>query len=169
MLVFFLTMGCIIVAPLILFFVVYFTEKAFFAIQDVVSDLTQLINRRHRDGRLVYLKTLEEEQLIRAATAGESYALEFIADPKTLERIRKETSSEMVRREICNKLGHEWVLTQTEFHQCSMGNARASGQYLDSCYGVDCQFCDAHNRTEYIYSCPICGMTTVTFTPHSQE
>ncbi len=169
MMVFFLTMGCIIVAPLILFFIVFFAEKAFFAIQEVVFDVTQLMKRRHREGRLLSLKTLTEEQLIHAATAGDAYALEFITEPKTLERIRKETSSETVRREICNKLGHEWILTKTEFHQCSMSDSRGSGQYLDSCYGADCQFCDANNRTEYTYTCQICGMTTVTFTLHGQE
>ncbi|MDD4843883.1 MAG: hypothetical protein PHU31_06080 [Anaerotignum sp.] len=168
-LVFFLTMGCIIVAPLILFFVVYFAEKAFFAIQDVVSYVTQLMKRRHREGRLLSLKTLTKEELIGAAMAGDAYALEIITEPKTLERIRKETSSETVRREICNKLGHEWILTKTELHQCSMSDTRGSGQYLDPCYGVDCQFCDANNWTEYTYTCQICGMTTVTFTPQGQE
>ena len=148
----------VFIAPFALLFILFFAAKIVDAIQETVSSLQMRLGDQFRMRRLFYLKTLNGEQLIRAAMAGESYALEFITEPETLELIRKETPSETVRRKICDKLGHEWVLTHTQSYQCSMSGDRGSGQYLDPCYGVDCQFCDEYSRTEYIYSCKSCGM-----------
>ncbi len=57
---------------------------------------------------------------------------------------------------------HKWEYLGTEEMGCSLSSSRGSGQYLDSCYGADCQFCDANNRVNYIYICQTCGMKKTT-------
>ena len=64
---------------------------------------------------------------------------------------------------------HKWEYLGTVKMECSFSSSRGSGQHLDPCYGVDCQFCDAYNRMEYTYTCQTCGMTIVSLEPYSQE
>jgi ribosomal protein L40E len=52
--------------------------------------------------------------------------------------------------------GHKWELSRTEKMGCSLSSSRGGGQYLDSCYGVECDFCDV-GRTEAVYVCGHCG------------
>ena len=64
---------------------------------------------------------------------------------------------------------HKWKYTGTVEMKCPLSSSRGGGQYLDPCYGVDCQFCDENSRTKYIYICQTCGMTTTSFELYSQE